>query len=169
MGKINETTRGKLRESLGEVLQAGGTYTEAYAAVQGVFEGRRGNAGTIARTEMAGAFNYAGLDAARQSGVVTGKSWLTTDDELVRESHSECEAEGEIAVDDEFTNGLQFPGDPDGDPEDVCNCRCTLLYGTDETRVRRLKERVASTGRKLRMADPMPDVPLEEWLGCLKR
>ena len=165
--KIDETTRTKLRAQLGEVLQAGGTYTEAYAAVQGVFDGRRGNAATIARTEMAGAYNYASLDAARQSGVVTGKSWLTTDDELVRESHTECEAQGDIGIDEAFVNELDFPGDPDGDADEVCNCRCTLLYATDDARVRRLKERVAATGRKVRMADPLPDVPLEDWL-CLK-
>jgi hypothetical protein len=36
-----------------------------------------------------------------------------------------------VALDATFDVGeaqLQFPGDPDGPPEEVCNCRCTMEY-----------------------------------------
>ncbi len=36
--------------------------------------------------------------------------------------------DGEIReLDDRFSNGLKFPGDPDGDAGEVINCRCALL------------------------------------------
>ena len=34
---------------------------------------------------------------------------------------------------------LQFPGDPDGPAEEVCNCRCTLLPVVSEERMRHLR------------------------------
>jgi hypothetical protein len=35
--------------------------------------------------------------------------------------------EGDIEVGTKFVNGLRFPGDPAGGPEEVCNCRCSLI------------------------------------------
>jgi hypothetical protein len=30
-------------------------------------------------------------------------------------------------VGDEFVNGLRHPGDPEGPPEEVIHCRCTIV------------------------------------------
>ncbi len=38
-----------------------------------------------------------------------------------------AEAQGPIGMAQVFTNGLKYPGDPDGGPEEVINCRCTLV------------------------------------------
>lgn len=83
----------------------------------------------IARTETVGALNQGEFDTATETQVIAGKEWLTQGDDRVRDSHYDCEAEGMIALDDQFeSNGLLRPGDPAGDAEDVINCRCTLLY-----------------------------------------
>ncbi len=171
--QTSETTRSRLREALARVLGDGGTYADAYAAVQDVFEGRRQNAATIARTEMLGAYNHAGLDAATQSGVVDGKEWLTAEDELVRAEHKHAEESGFIALDgswrmdsSEGAVEAQFPGDPDLPPELKCNCRCTLKYRTNVERVAKVKADYARTQRRLRMPDAMPgEVALGEWVG----
>ena len=42
-----------------------------------------------------------------------------------------CEAEGAIPVDQVFSNGLMFPGDPEGDAGEVINCRCHLMPVVD--------------------------------------
>jgi hypothetical protein len=89
----------------------------------------------IARTETVGAFNQGELEAARASGVVNYKSWLSKRDPRVRDSHEEADAQGRIALDDAFNNGLDYPGDPSGGPEAVCNCRCTMLYHITEDTV----------------------------------
>ena len=45
---------------------------------------------------------------------------------MTRPSHRQVD--GEIReLDEEFSNGLQFPGDPHGAAEEVCGCRCALL------------------------------------------
>lgn len=88
----------------------------------------------IARTETVGALNQSEFETAKSGDIITYKEWLTQGDDRVRDSHYECEDEGQILMDDAFDNGLSFPGDPDGDAEEVINCRCTLLYydeGTD--------------------------------------
>lgn len=96
-------------------------------------EMNRSRAERIARTETIGAMNQAEMATAKLSNVVTSKEWLTQQDEAVRDSHAEQDGE-ERSLDEAFTNGLQHPGDPDGDPEEVINCRCTLLYHTQAER-----------------------------------
>jgi uncharacterized protein with gpF-like domain len=63
--------------------------------------------------------------------VIGSKEWLTQQDDRVRDSHAEIDGET-VGLDDVFSNGLECPGDENGDPEDVINCRCSLLYHSDE-------------------------------------
>jgi uncharacterized protein with gpF-like domain len=52
--------------------------------------------------------------------------WLTARDDRVRDSHQELD--GEVAaVGDRFSNGLLYPLDPAGPPEEIVNCRCVAL------------------------------------------
>jgi len=83
----------------------------------------------IARTEAIGALNEGEYRSANLSGVVETKEWLTQGDALVRDSHAELDGV-EIPIDETFDNGCAYPGDEDGDPEEVINCRCGLLYHT---------------------------------------
>lgn len=97
-----------------------------------VFEGQApARSATIARTESAGALNEGEFLAAQATGVLATHAWLSQRDGDVRESHVECDAEGFIAMSQPFSNGLMFPGDPDGDAEDVINCRCAQLFSDE--------------------------------------
>lgn len=133
--QINETTRKMLRESLAEGVTADETIGELTARVREIFNDRRANASTIARTETAGAYNFASEMAWEQSGIVQGKEWLTSHDEHVRDSHNRAEALGVVPLSEPFrftgerggVVTMQFPGDPIGPPEEVINCRCTAL------------------------------------------
>lgn len=87
----------------------------------------------IARTEVIGASNNAALMGYKQSGVVDKKQWLTALDERTRPWHSE--ADGQIVgVDEKFIidgEEMDCPGDGGASPENVVNCRCTLIANFD--------------------------------------
>ena len=83
-----------------------------------------------ARTAMTGAQNAGRVERmkeAEEMGIKVQKQWMSTLDSRTRDSHRDMD--GEIAdTDEEFSNGLEYPGDPSGDPREVYNCRCTLIY-----------------------------------------
>jgi SPP1 gp7 family putative phage head morphogenesis protein len=83
----------------------------------------------IARTETTAALNLGYEESLRAVGVKR-KMWVTAHDERVRESHQQME--GEIVdLDDYFVlpsgTRLRFPCDPEGQPDEVINCRCTIV------------------------------------------
>lgn len=86
-----------------------------------------------ARTAITGAENAGRLDALNRAtslGIETKKQWLATPDDRTRDSHREVDGEI-VGVDEKFSNGLEYPGDPNGAPEEVWNCRCTMLPALD--------------------------------------
>lgn len=82
---------------------------------------------TIARTEVHGAASYGMHQGAAQSGAFSKKRWLTTRDGRERDSHAMMDGQ-ERALDERYSNGLMYPGDPDGEPGETVNCRCTETY-----------------------------------------
>lgn len=87
------------------------------------------NAIRIARTEGHRIQCQAGMDAcykARDMGAKVVKQWDSTLDGKTRHSHAIVD--GEVKeLDEKFSNGIRFPGDPDGAAAEVINCRCALL------------------------------------------
>lgn len=83
----------------------------------------------IARTEGHRIQSQATMDSMNEAverGADLVKQWDATLDGKTRESH--VAVDGEIREkDEEFSNGLQFPGDPSGKAAEVINCRCALL------------------------------------------
>lgn len=55
------------------------------------------------------------------------KQWLSQDDEFVREDHQAFDAQGVVDADHEFAEGLAYPRAMGAAPEQVINCRCTLI------------------------------------------
>lgn len=124
----SDTTRRMLREQIAQVKATGGGDADVVRAIREVFMDRRENAATIARTEVAPAYNFATLDAWTLSGEVEQVEWVTILDGHEREAHRE--ADGQIVplgqpfmVDGE---ALSFPGDPMGSVGNVANCRCGI-------------------------------------------
>lgn len=124
-----ETTRRMLREALAQGVSQGQGISELAAIVRDVFDNRRSNAITIARTEIVSAYNFATTDAWAQSGEVESHEWLSSRDTIVRPTHVEADGQT-VELGSTFTVGeaaLSFPGDPTGIPQEVINCRCTTL------------------------------------------
>lgn len=87
------------------------------------------NAVRIARTEGHRIQVQSAMDAchkAKEKGADVVKQWDSTLDDSTRESH--VAVDGEVReLDEPFSNGLMFPGDPSGGAAEVVNCRCALL------------------------------------------
>lgn len=83
----------------------------------------------IVRTEGHRIQCQAAMDACykgKEMGADVVKQWDSTLDAKTRESHAQVD--GEIKdLDEKFSNGLMFPGDPSGGAAEVVNCRCALL------------------------------------------
>lgn len=126
--EVNQTTEQQLRAAILDSLAAGDAIPAIKKAVERIFgyaEGYRNE--RIARTETIGATNYGAFEAIKQSGLKCKKEWVATLDERTRDRHAEMD--GETAeLDQPFSNGLMFPGDPDGPPEEIINCRCTEVH-----------------------------------------
>lgn len=82
-----------------------------------------------ARTAVTGA-ECAGREEsyrmAQEDGVRMKQAWAATLDGLTRHSHAAIDGE-EIEVGGTFSNGCRYPGDPNGAPAEVYNCRCTIV------------------------------------------
>ena len=82
-----------------------------------------------ARTIVTGAENKGRQDSyarAEADGIILERTWLATNDSRTRHSHAVLDGETK-PIDTPFSNGLMYPGDPDGEPSEVYNCRCTLV------------------------------------------
>lgn len=119
------------------------------------------NAVRIARTEGHRIQTTAAMDAmerAKERGADVLKQWDATLDSSTRESHQAVD--GEIReMDEPFSNGLMYPGDPAGGAAEVVNCRCALLqrarWALDDGELQTLKDRAAFYG--LDKADQFDD------------
>lgn len=93
----------------------------------------RDSAIRTARTAVTGAQNAGRMDsyaAAGKMGIKLKKEWLATLDSRTRHSHAMLDGE-QVAQDKKFSNGCRFPGDPQGPPWEIYNCRCTLIAAVD--------------------------------------
>ena len=77
-------------------------------------------------TEAENGGRLASMEEAESLGLEYEKTWMATHDERTRESHAMLDGES-VPLDEPFSNGLMFPGDPNGAPEEVYNCRCSIV------------------------------------------
>lgn len=103
----------------------------------------RNSAIRTARTAVTGAQNAGRVDsyaAAQKMGVKLKKEWLATLDGRTRHSHAMLDGE-QTDNDKKFSNGCMFPGDPNGPPWEVYNCRCTLIAKVEDVDTSSAKRR----------------------------
>jgi hypothetical protein len=110
---------GRTRQEITKQLRRDLTDIQAYHAER------------IARTEVIGASNTASYEAAARSGLGMRKQWLTSGLKGVRETHAFYESLGAVPMDYSYNLGLKHPGDENGPPEEVINCRCVITYDVD--------------------------------------
>jgi SPP1 gp7 family putative phage head morphogenesis protein len=124
--EINDTTKEKLQKTLTEGIADGeGIPKLKNRVLETMGEAKTSRAVKIARTETHNTVSSGTFDTYAAAGVQK-KEWLTSIDGRERESHAALNGEV-VNMDESFSNGLDYPGDPSGDAEEVVNCRCTLL------------------------------------------
>lgn len=119
--ETNDTTIRALKKQFREGLAKGEGIPQIEKRVRHVFGiAKRSRSMTIARTEVIGASNFGAFEAHVQSGVVVKEEWLATKDDKTRDEHAAMDGE-QVDIGKRFSNGLQFPGDPGGSPDQICN------------------------------------------------
>lgn len=119
---VNDTTESDIRSAIGQIANEGGSVDDMVSAVRDYFTDQSTvRAERFARTEMVGAGNWSAIEAAKQTGIVSKKTWSASGDPC-----PECgDLEGvSVALDGSFGEVDQPPLHP--------NCRCTLLFELSE-------------------------------------
>ena len=84
-----------------------------------------------ARTAVTSAQNKGRVDAMEdmaEEGVIIEKEWIATKDERTRDAHAELDRVS-VPIDEPFENEIgeiMYPGDPNADPANTYNCRCSI-------------------------------------------
>jgi SPP1 gp7 family putative phage head morphogenesis protein len=111
-------------------MAEGATFAEIQKTVRGAFNTSLSRSTTIARTEVGSITTRARFVAMREAGV-SKHEWISARDKNVRESHEKVDGEI-VEIGEEFSNGLRFPLDPEGEAEEVINCRCDVAPVSDD-------------------------------------
>lgn len=133
-------------------IASGMSYADIARNISNVSKAPLSRAKTIARTEGHRIQQASTRDAqqfAKSKGADVVKQWDATLDGKTRDSHRAVD--GEIReLDEKFSNGLEYPGDPNGPAAEVINCRCVSLSrarrALDADELKTLQDRAAFFG-----------------------
>ena len=152
LGEDVAVLKKKITAQISRGISTGMNYAQTAEQLSRISNIGFNNAVRIARTEGHRIQVQSGMDAcykAKDKGADVVKQWDSTLDGRTRPSHQRVD--GEIReLDEPFSNGLMFPGDPSGGAGEVVNCRCALLqrakWALDEDELKTLKERAEFYG-----------------------
>ena len=113
--QINTTTKAALDDALAD-------NDGDPAAVFDDAEGARSTSAAVSLTTSLAAFGT--VEAGKQSGGAT-KTWVTGPNP--RPEHARMDGET-VAMSDNFSNGMAWPGDPSGGADEVAGCNCSVTF-----------------------------------------
>lgn len=152
LGENVALLKNKITAQVSRGIATGMSFKQVAQQLAGITNIGFNNAVRIARTEGHRIQVQSSMDAcykAKEKGANVVKQWDASLDARTRESHAKVD--GEIReLDEKFSNGLRFPGDPHGKAGEVINCRCALLqrakWALDDDELETLKKRAEYFG-----------------------
>lgn len=121
--------RKKINSAITQGILAGDSIPNIAKRLQGVTDMNKKAAIRNARTYTTAAENKGRVDSykyGKSLGIKMKQQWMATVDMRTRASHRALDGQM-VEVGGTFANGCKFPGDPDGKPWEIYNCRCTLV------------------------------------------
>lgn len=116
-GKLAESTRNMIRSTIAEAVEQGATNEAVAKALRDSYAFSAKRAAAIAKTELRAADVAGNLAGYKESGVVTGKRWLLSNEPDVCPVCKGNAEQGVIGLDEAFNSGDQgAPAHP------VCRC-----------------------------------------------
>lgn len=130
---VTELRRNITRQFVTSIMRGEDT-NKLISRIQKVTEAKLSDIVRIARTQTTRLENLARIDAYKvgeKLGYKMVKTWVAVGDSRTRDAHKH--AHGQIVdLNEAFDVGgekLMYPGDPNGSPENIINCRCTMRAG----------------------------------------
>lgn len=120
---VNYTTKRELDRAL-ELMDtdAEGLMTTPEGVFENAAENRSQSAGDAFATAVDG---WSTLEACRQAGVTDARKRWIVQSSNPRPSHKAMDGQT-VPIEDNFGNGMAWPGDWSGGPDEVCGCQCTI-------------------------------------------
>ena len=115
-----ENINAKTEQAIAELIEDGVEGEEAEEALDALFGDGRAELLAIAAVTTMSAF--ATQEAGKQGGAAT-KTWITGPNP--RPEHAAMDGET-VGINDNFSNGLAWPGDASGSVDDLAGCNCDL-------------------------------------------
>lgn len=133
----------KINKAITTSIVKGESIPDVAKRLQGVTNMDRSSAVRNARTAMTSAENLGRSEAAddlKEKGIPVEEVWSATYDNRTRDTHLMLDGtvrdENGVFGADFLAHPLRYPADPEGDPEEIYNCRCRLniqLKGIDHS------------------------------------
>lgn len=128
LGKVSERIAGQVNTATLSALESAfeDDDPDAPAHVFDIAESSRAE-----KSGMTAAATYVGfamVEAARQTRPAARKRWQVNSGNP-RSSHAAVNGE-EVPIDDDFSNGMKWPGSFNGDVDEVANCQCSVVIIT---------------------------------------
>lgn len=156
MGRNRDDTIFQIKQELSQGLIRGEGYQKMARRIKNRLGIDANKTLRVVRTEghrVREQANHDSMEHASDKGLEIKKMWVSTLDDRTRDEHQELDGEV-VDIDDYFSNGLEYPGDPAGLPSDIINCRCTMITQFDG---------YEATERRARDEGIIPYTDYESW------
>lgn len=131
VAKVAKTTKKLLKSVIEKGLAEELTMTEIAANIVTVGKiANKARAMNIARTETHSIQNYSIDESVKSTGIKFTRVWSAALDERTRVEHADADGQPREQNEAFIVGGesLMYPGDPTGSPENICRCRCAIMY-----------------------------------------
>lgn len=117
LSNVEGANMGSVQQAVADVLpELEGSLRESFTDIDS-------RALAIARTETGQAANGARFEHMVRNEIEQHE-WISSNDDVVRDTHRAADEQGPVAIGQPFVNGLRYPNDPGAPASEVVNCRC---------------------------------------------